>query len=261
MRYMNFRYRSLGIIFACLLLQGCYFMQSASKPMPAQRFEASAPVAGLLVLLPGFGDGPQQYLEYGFVETVRQTNPAFDVIAVNAHFGYYRNYSVVDRLHEDIIAPLRSRYDEIWLVGISMGGFGAAAYTMTNPEVVDGMILLAPFMGSSDVVEEVMAAGSLGQWVAPELTAIEDDKERRFYELWQFYQGYVETPERKPSLYLGFGDQDHLGGPNSFVADVLTAEHSLVLPGGHKWAVWQPLFAELAYRAIGNKKLAALGRR
>jgi len=59
MRFLNFRYRSLGIIFTCLLLQGCYLIQSASKPMPAQRFEAAAPAAGLIVLLPGFGDGPQ----------------------------------------------------------------------------------------------------------------------------------------------------------------------------------------------------------
>ena len=259
MRLTNSRNRSLAIAIACLVLHGCYLLQSASAPIPVQRFEAATPAAGLIVLLPGFGDGPQQYVDYGFVETVRQANPAFDVIAANAHFGYYRNYSVVDRLHQDIIAPLHPRYDEIWLVGISMGGFGAAAYSMTYPDLVDGMILLAPFMGSAEVVEDVMAAGSLGQWVPPQLAAIEDDKERRFYELWRFFQGYVETPERKPRLYLGFGDRDHLGGPNSLVADVLSAEHSLILPGGHKWAVWQPLFAELTKRAIGNGKLVADG--
>ncbi|CAD7837542.1 MAG: hypothetical protein [Olavius algarvensis Gamma 3 endosymbiont] len=259
MRSTGFRYRSLGFVCACLLLAGCYLTQSASKPMPAQYFPAVAPATAVIVLLPGFGDGPQHYLDYGFVKTVRQANPAFDVVAANAHFGYYRNYSVVERLHQDIIAPLQSRYDEIWLVGISMGGFGAAAYAMNNPDIVDGMILLAPFMGSADVVAEIDAAGGLARWAPPELSAIEDDRERRFYELWRFYQAYARAPERKPSLYLGFGNEDHLRGPNSIVANVLLPERSLVLDGGHKWLVWQPLFTELVQRAIGKPRLAAEG--
>ena len=242
---------------ACLALSGCYLLQSASQPMPSQRFEASQPASGLIVLMPGFGDGPQHYIEHGFVDTVRAANPAFDVIAVNAHFGYYRNYSVVDRLHEDIIEPLRSRYDAVWLVGISMGGFGAAAYAMSHPDNVDGMILLAPFMGSEEVVTEVMSAGTLAQWTPPDLAAIEDDRDRRFNELWVFFQNYVTDPARKPALYLGFGDQDHLRGPNAFVAEVLRPEQSLVLPGGHKWVVWKPLFEELANRALADKNMAS----
>jgi len=140
-----------------------------------------------------------------------------------------------------------------------MGGFGAAAYAMSNPDIVDGLILLAPFMGSAEVVDEVKAAGGLARWVPPELGAIEDDRKRRFYELWRFYQAYTQAPERKPSLYLGFGNEDHLRGPNSIVAKVLRPERSLVLDGGHKWLVWQPLFTELAQRAIGKARLAADG--
>jgi len=257
MRFVKHRYRVMAGILVCLLLGGCYFFQFATQPMPSQRFEANQPATGLIVLMPGFGDGPRHYVKHGFVDTVRAANPAFDVVAVNAHFGYYRNFSVVDRLHEDIIEPLRERYDAIWLVGISMGGLGAAIYTMSYPDNVDGMILLAPFMGSEEVVEEVMSAGSLGRWTPPDLSTIEDDRDRRYYELWTFYQGYVTDPGRKPGLYLGFGDQDHLRGPNAFVAEVLKPEQSLVLSGGHKWRVWKPLFAELANRAITDENLAA----
>lgn len=259
MTAVNRLVRKLGIAIGSLLLGGCYLIQSASEPMPAQRFTADTPAAGVIVLLPGFADGPQDYVENGFVEAVRSANPAFDVVAANAHFGYYRNYSVVERLHEDILGPASRRYDQIWLVGISMGGFGAAAYSMTHPGVVDGMILLAPYMGSPEVVDEVMSNGDLAGWQAPELKTIADKKERRFYELWQFYQEYALTPGRKPSLYIGFGDADRLRGPNAFVAGVLAPGRSLVMPGGHKWMVWQPLFAELVNRAIGDSTLAAGG--
>ena len=252
-------YRAFSLVIVSLLLGGCYLMQSASEPMPAERFDSGGQSSSLIVFLPGFADGPQDYVENGFIEAVRDANPAFDVVAANAHFGYYRNYSVIQRLHEDIIGPVSEGYDQIWLVGISMGGFGAAAYSMTYPRIVDGMILLAPYMGSPEVVGEVMSNGDLASWQAPDLATIADPKERRFYELWQFYREYALSPGRKPSLYLGFGDADHLRGPNAFVAGVLPPERSLVLPGGHKWVVWQPLFTELVNRAIGNSTLADAG--
>ena len=74
----------------------------------------------------------------------REFDPRLDVIAADAHFGYYRARSVVDRLHEDLIAPVADRYERVWLVGISMGGFGSALYAMEHPDVVDGVIMLAP---------------------------------------------------------------------------------------------------------------------
>ncbi len=250
-------FKGLGLAASALLLGGCYLMQSAGEPMPAERFNGASDATGLIVMLPGFADGPQDYLDYGFIEAVREANPAFDVIAANAHFGYYRDYSVIERLHADIIGPASQDYSEIWLVGISMGGFGAAAYSMTYPGMVDGMILLAPYMGSPNVVNEVMSNGELASWQGPDLASIADKKERRFYELWQFYREYALSPERKPSLFLGFGDADRLRGPGAYVAGVLPSERSHVLPGGHKWVVWQPLFTELVNRAIGAAELAA----
>ena len=95
-------YRAFSLVIVSLLLGGCYLMQFASEPMPAERFDSGGQASGLIVFLPGFADGPQDYVENGFIEAVRDANPAFDVVAANAHFGYYRNYSVIQRLHEDI---------------------------------------------------------------------------------------------------------------------------------------------------------------
>ena len=242
------------LVFVCfgLLLGGCYFMQSASQPIPTQIVRLSEAASGLVVMLPGFGDGPQDFIDSGFVASVRDASSNLDVVAVNAHWGYYRDYTVVERLRQDVIQPALERYDHIWLVGISMGGFGAAAYAQTYPQHVEGLILLAPFMGSQEVVEQVLAAGALADWVSPDLTVIEDVRERRFFELWQFYQGYAAAPDREPRLYIGFGDQDHLRPPNQHVASVLDAQQSLMLAGGHKWTVWKPLFRELSERAFAE---------
>ncbi|MGE5173202.1 MAG: hypothetical protein ACM3MD_05175 [Betaproteobacteria bacterium] len=51
------------------------------------------------------------------------------MIVVNAHMGYYLNGTVFTRLKEDVIEPAKARgYDQIWLVGNSLGGYGSISY-------------------------------------------------------------------------------------------------------------------------------------
>lgn len=229
------------------LLGGCSFLRTATVPMPAAAHAAPAPDAnGLIVMLPGFGDGPAYYEQNGFVEMVRAANPRFDVVCADAHFGYYRGFTIVDRLHADVIGPVAERYEHVWIVGISMGGLGAAAYAIEHPELVDGVILLAPYMGSRAVIEEIVEAGGLAKWQPPALASIEDDETRKYYELWSWYQRFLTDPAHMPKLFLGHGEDDGLGTPNALVGSVLPAGHYRVRPGGHKWTVWAPLFAEFA---------------
>src|SRR5687768_756516 len=42
-----------------------------------------------MVFLPGLGDFPEDYEFQGFIEAVRQSRPAVDMIVVDMHFGYY----------------------------------------------------------------------------------------------------------------------------------------------------------------------------
>jgi pimeloyl-ACP methyl ester carboxylesterase len=220
--------------------------------MPAVAHAATSSSSGLIVLLPGFGDGPEDYESNGFVEMIQQANPGYEVIAADAHFGYYRNFSVVERLHQDVIAPALSREKRsVWLVGISMGGLGAATYAMEHEDLVKGVILLAPYMGDSDVIEEVKLAGGLAKWSPPEKwREIEDAETRKYYQLWSWYQEFATSPETQPQLFIGHGLDDGLGGPNDLVARVLPDDHSETMPGGHKWKVWKQLFAKLVRRAL-----------
>ena len=236
-----------------LLLGSCAFLRSPTVPMPAVHHPAPAEEPrGLVVLLPGLGDGPDYYLRHGFIDRIRELDPHLDVVAADAHFGYYRTRSVVERLHTDLIAPAIDRYDEVWLVGISMGGFGATLYAMQHSDVVDGIVLLAPYLGSRDVIAQIEAAGGLAAWHAPDATAIDDDETRTYYELWSWYRGYAGGAGSRPELWLGCGDEDRLRAASALIADVLPEHATLTRPGGHKWKVWKPMFAELAQRAFGR---------
>lgn len=245
--------RELLFSFVGLFVLGCAAVRPPSDPMPAVFHTAPEERgSGLIVFVPGFGDGPEDFARGGFVEQVRRANPGFDVIAADAHFGYYREgFIVVDRLHRDLIAPVADRYDQVWLVGISMGGLGAAAYAMEHPEVVDGLILLAPFLGSREVIEQVKQAGGLREWVPPaDIDSIEGDRRRKYFELWSWYKRYVTSPSAMPALYLGCGEEDRLTVPTRLVAEVLPEEHWAARPGGHRWSTWTPLFETLSGRAL-----------
>ena len=242
-----------------LLLTGCYITKSAQVPMPVLQYPAARGNAdGLMVLLPGFGDNPDRFEQQGMIDIVRQLAPTFDIVAADAHFAYYRNLSIIDRLHADLLGPGSDRYLRVWIVGISMGGLGASSYAMEHPGVVERVILLAPYMGSKDLITEVKAAGGLARWQHPDLTTIENEDQRRFYRLWDWYKGYTRTDPTGPDIMLGFGSDDALHDANQLLADVLPKEQVVRTPGGHKWKVWVPIFETLLQRAVEDTNVGEI---
>ena len=198
------------------------------------------------------------YEENGFVAMVRLANPTFDVIAVDAHFGYYMDEILVERLHQDVIAPLRAKYDQVWIAGISLGGFGASAYTLEHEEDVDGLILLAPYMGKRAIYEEVRAAGGLASWQPPtNWREIGDNETRKYYEVWNWLRGYGDPAAARPKLFLAYGAEDDFRVPNDLLGRELPTDRVEVRPGGHNWTVWRPAFGKLLSRSIRDSAIAA----
>jgi alpha-beta hydrolase superfamily lysophospholipase len=65
----------------------------------------------------------------------------------------------------ELVEPAKaSGYEKIILVGTSLGGHGALLYITKHSEDVDGVVVLAPFLGGGRVVEAIEKAGSLGKW-------------------------------------------------------------------------------------------------
>ncbi len=131
-----------------------------------------------------------------------------------------------------------------------MGGLGAASYAMEHPDVVERVFLLAPYMGDENLISEVENAGGLARWEPPNLSSIEDEEQRRFYRLWDWYKSYARPNPTGPDLMLGFGSDDKLRDGNQLLADVLPNEKVVRTPGGHKWEVWMPIFETLLQRGV-----------
>jgi pimeloyl-ACP methyl ester carboxylesterase len=137
MKFFSKRRRLLVLgLGAALLVSACGGMRKATVPLATSLDKSSCvrTTDTLLVMLPGLYSAPDEFEREGFVRAVRDNRLAADVMLVDAHVGYYNDKTILDRLAADVIAPARREgYTHIWLVGISLGGFGSLLYAQTHP--------------------------------------------------------------------------------------------------------------------------------
>jgi len=190
--------------------------------------------AVLIVFLPGAYDKPEHFVDHGFIHALRDRQVVVDALMADMHVEYYTADQVVERLREDIILPAQEKgYKHIWLVGISLGGYGALLYARLHASDISGLFLIAPFMGNRTLLAEIGRTG-LAEWSAGQIESA--DKERA---LWSWLQCYSNANRsERPSLYIGYGTEDRFADSNRTLAKILPSEHVIVTDGGHEWATW-----------------------
>src|SRR5215213_10012373 len=208
--------RAFLLLAGLAVLAGCVRPRPAMAPIPTLSLPGARPSRTLIVLLPGRRDSPEDFRRFDFPGMAARAGAQVDMVAVDAHLGYYFSRTIVDRLREDVIGPARGRYDRIWLVGISIGGTGAILYADQHPEDVDGLVLLAPFLGEDQVIAEVAGAGGLRGWKPPAQIA-PDDFQRR---LWAWLKRYEGGSQGRIPLYLGWGRSDSFAKANGMLGQV-----------------------------------------
>ena len=210
-------------------------MDSLREPAdPARRAET------LLVLLPGAYDTPQDFERQGFVSAVRDRQLPVDLLLLDAHTGYYTSQQIVDRLLHEVVQPARAQgYTRIWLVGISLGGYGSLMFASRHAGLVDGLFVMAAFLGRRDLPAAIGRAGGLRTWNG-EL----DGADAQDLALWRWLRGRAELPAPvHPPLWIGYGEDDRFVASNRLIAATLPPAHVLVTNGGHEWAPWQRLWS------------------
>jgi len=228
---------SLG---CCLLLLGCAYIQPPKNKLETlSRIRGEGPAETLFILLPGMGSRADDFIEKGFLGQLEQSGVRADAVLVDAYLGYYLKRTVITRLHEDVVLPAIQRgYRNVWMVGISMGGFGTILYMREHPQVLKGAILLAPFLGEEKIVREIREAGGLLHW----RPRVPPDEEHYQEMLWEWLKTYGRPDHGLPKLLLGFGEKDPFFEANSLLARMLPEDQVFVLPGGHDWPTWNKLF-------------------
>lgn len=239
------------------LLSGCAAFRPLTVPIGtiAEPARCASPPDALIVMLPGAGSRPEDFVTEGFVRAVRDRRLAADIVLVDAHRGYFNELQIIERLRADVIAPARARgYAQIWLVGISLGGFGALVYSAEHPAGVTGIVALGPYLGSDKKGGEIAAAGGLKAWRAP-MPAEPGDFDTRFWRGLQPYAAVAGGPssEVRPTLLLGYGLEDRFRPNHDLLAAALPANRVFTTAGGHDWppwlALWQRMLGAMPLRA------------
>lgn len=240
--------RRLLLVLSLLALGACgSAIPPATRPIrtvgwrPAQARRSDR----LLVLLPGRLSPPEEFRSEGLeTELARALGPV-DQVAVDAHLGYYLGGAFVETLAEDVLVPARKAgFRDVWIVGVSLGGSGALATLKKRPDLVDGLVLLAPYLGSEEVALRVKRFGREILSAPPP----SDPKERFFEELW----AWLLTPDgARTPIVLGYGRSDRLAPSHRLLATLLPSDRVVEVDGGHDWSAWRRAMAELLRRGIG----------
>jgi pimeloyl-ACP methyl ester carboxylesterase len=227
-----------------LLVVGCsYLPRKAEIPMPVLQV-TTGPEDGdpQVIFLPGRFDRPERFANEDFGKLLEVRLPAATGLAADAHLRYYMDGDVIRRLHEDVVSPARARSgSKVHLVGISMGGLGALVYAQAHPEDVAGVVVLAPYLGDDEVIEEIAASGGLADWQPPS-DPDPDDFQR---DIWTWLKGYTDPETERPPLVLGWGTDDDLAPASRLLAEALPDDRVFTTPGGHDWPEWRALWSAI----------------
>lgn len=218
---------------------GCIRPLAPQEPMPVINHPFApgthrAPT--LFVLMPGRRDRASVFQLKGFLDVVRKHLLDVDIIATDAHYGYYSRGSLVRQLHDEIIAPAhRHGYQHIVLIGVSMGAYGAVRYAMAHPGQVETIVLLSPFVGAGPVSRDIAEAGD------------EDFGQTRD---WLGHFPTTATPEQRaaakyPHIVLGFGQEDLFPVTYGELRKALQPTDVFTAPGAHLWSTWRALLEKI----------------
>lgn len=198
-----------------------------------------------IALLPGAYQQPEDFRREGFADAVQTRGLPIDLEFVAPELAHLLDRRVLGSLRRDVVAPARAAgCASVWLGGVSLGGFIALAYAERWPDALDGLCLLAPYLGNRMVTGEVARAGGVRMWRPGVLAA--DDEERRIWALIQ------RLPESHFPVYLGLGRQDRFGHGHALFADGLPETAVDVVDGGHDWPTWRKLWDRFLDRVAAS---------
>jgi len=187
-----------------------------------------------MVWLPGAYHGARDFVAHGFPEAVRTRRLGVDLLFVDLELAHVGDRSAVQKLRDEVVSPARAEGVSVWLGGISLGGLIALSYAASYPDELDGLCLLAPYLGNRMLTGEIARAPGLKEWQPGELA--ETDEERR---IWRYIKtrGAASRP-----LYLGYGKGDRFSAAHELLAATLPADAVDVVAGGHEWLTWVRLW-------------------
>ncbi len=220
----------LIILVSICIFSGCSVLKPAKTQMETAWLEKQEDNKKLLVFLPGLGDDLDSFRDNNIAELMTASCRDIDILYADAYFAYYRNRSLLRHLQEQVFQHAQG-YQTVYVLGVSMGGLGSLLSAREFTDQVDGLILLAPFLGDRETLGDIAAAGGVGKW-HPKNT------DNEYGELWQWIQSQRKTALFAENTYLLSGHEDALHTGHQVVKSLVPSSNFVTVEGGHNWQVW-----------------------
>jgi pimeloyl-ACP methyl ester carboxylesterase len=206
----------------------------------------------LLIWLPPAEATLESCLDNGIVSELRARDLPVDVWLIAPEYTEVLTWTLSDIVQEHIIAPaLAAGYTRIWFAGISLGAFNALHYAASHGDTLDalqGLMLIAPYPGTRDVLRELGAAPDLLTW--GHSAQAQGDNERRW---WRWLIRDAPSLDsaiphksalviRRFPIHFATGLSDRFIDGQRLLASVLDPAHVDFSEGAHDWPTWRTLW-------------------
>ena len=204
-----------------------------------------------IVLLPAALTSPDDFIFHGFADAIDASGLDVDLLIPDLHADCYLRSEAVEMLDELLQTHVQNRYASFWLAGISIGGYGVMQHArlseMASPSL-RGRFLIAPYLGSREIVNAVNASGGIHSWRG-------DGSDMPDAPLWQWLQRQVHTAVAD-SLCVGCGTEDRFALSSRLLETLIPNQQVFSTPGDHSFGPWRTLWAEWLTSVVAPALLA-----
>lgn len=208
-----------------------------------------APAA--IVLLPAALTSPDDFIGHGFAEAIDASALDVDLLIPDLHADCYLRSTAVAMLDDMLQTHVQNRYASFWLAGISLGGYGVMQHArlseMALPSL-QGRFLMAPYLGSREIVNAVNASGGVSAWRG-EGSDLPDAP------LWQWLQRQADTA-LADSLCVGCGTEDRFALSSRLLEALVPTQRVFSTAGDHSFGPWRTLWAQWLAAVVAPTLLA-----
>ncbi len=238
------------IIYTALALSACAFNGNSHEPLTIQKISADKPTKNLLVMFPGINSPGTDFIDHGFVDLFREHYKNTDILLVDTRLAYITAGNIAYRINNEIIHPAKKLgYNNIWLLGISLGGLSVLEFDKHYPNQVKGIVLIAPYLGSFKAIKALATTSNLQQ--KQQWADANRDNTNKTIQLWRHILK-ISRPSAKQSvqLLLAYGKNDRYNKSHQLLASLLTNKHVTTIDGSHGWITWEKI-----WKVLLNKKI------
>ena len=196
-----------------------------------------APAA--IVLLPAALTSPDDFIAHGFAEAINACGLDVDLLIPDMHADCYLRSTAVELLDELLQKQVLNRYASFWLAGISLGGYGVMQHARLSEIALpslQGRFLIAPYLGSREIVNAVSAAGGISAWRG-------DASDLPDAPLWQWLQRQSNTA-LADTLCVGCATEDRFALSSRLLEALVPGRQVFATVGDHSFVPWRTLWAQ-----------------